>query len=176
MTKLRATHLTTRRRVFELGAGATLSLTVLGCDAATSLFDLATPSLRVRDVALKSLGLGQQTLGIDAAIHNPNPLTLLINQLAMNLRLGGKDLGTASLGYPVELEASRETNIGLDYRTNLVELLGAGLRDVQISGSGGLPYELAGEANISRFNLPVPLRHSGSVELQDLAPLLRLFG
>lgn len=170
------TSLISRRRVFELGAGATLTVSIVGCDSAAGLFDLAKPTMRVNDVALKSIGLGRQTVGIDAAINNPNPLNLLVNQLAMNFNLVGKDLGTASLGSPVELGANRETNVGLDYSTNLVQLLGAGLSDIQVTGDGGIPYELAGNANISRFNLPVPLRYSGAVNLNDLAPMLGIFG
>jgi LEA14-like dessication related protein len=170
------TSLISRRRVFELGAGATLTVSIVGCDSAAGLFDLAKPTMRVNDVSLKTIGLGRQTVGIDAAINNPNPLNLLVNQLAMNFNLAGKDLGTASLGNPVELGANRETNVGLDYSTNLVQLLGAGLSDIQVTGDGGIPYELAGNANISRFNLPVPLRYSGAVNLNDLAPMLGIFG
>lgn len=168
--------LISRRRVFQLGAGATLTVTLLGCDTATNLLNLAQPTMRVRDVALKSVGLNRQTIGIDTAIQNPNPLSLLVNQLAMNFSFAGKDLGTASLNSPIELRASDETSVGLDYSTNLIDLLGSGLGDVQVSGDGGVPYELAGNANISRFNLPVPLRYQGSVNLGDFAPMLGLFG
>jgi len=166
----------TRRRVFQLGAGATLTVSLVGCDTAADLLNLAQPTMRVRDLALKSVGLNRQTIGIDAAIQNPNPLSLLVNQLAMNFNFAGKDLGTASLSNPIELRAGDETSVGLDYSTNLMELLGSGLHDVQVSGTGGVSYELAGNANISRFNLPVPLRYQGSVSLSDFAPMLGLFG
>ena len=169
-------ELISRRRVFQLGAGATLTVSLIGCETATDLLNLAQPTMRVRDIALKSVGLNSQTIGIDTAISNPNPLALLVNQLAMNFNLAGKDLGTATLGSPVELAANQETGVGLDYSTNLIELLGNGLSDLQVSGSGGVPYELAGNANLSRFNVPVPLRHQGSVSLNDLAPLLGIFG
>lgn len=169
-------ELISRRRVFELGAGATLTVSLIGCETATDLLNLAQPTMRVQDIALKSVGLNQQTVGIDTAINNPNPLSLLINQLAMNFNLAGKDLGTATLGSPVELGANRETSVGLDYSTNLIELLGNGLSDLQVSGTGGIPYELAGNANLSRFNLPVPLKYQGSVDLNDLAPMLGIFG
>ena len=169
-------QLISRRRIFQLGAGATLTVSLVGCDTATDLLNLAQPTMRVNDVALKSIGLNRQTVGIDTAINNPNPLSLLVNQLVMNFNLAGKDLGTATLGNPIELAANRETSVGLDYSTNLVELLGSGLSDLQVSGNGGIPYELAGNANISRFNLPVPLRHQGSVNLNDLAPMLGIFG
>ncbi len=169
-------ELISRRRVFELGAGATLTVSLIGCETATDLLNLAQPTMRVQDIALKSVGLNQQTVGIDTAINNPNPLSLLINQLAMNFNLAGKDLGTATLGSPVELGANRETSVGLDYSTNLIELLGNGLSDLQVSGTGGIPYELAGNANLSRFNLPVPLKYQGSVNLNDLAPMLGIFG
>ena len=168
--------LISRRRMLDLGAGATLTVTLLGCETATGLLDLAQPTMRVRDVALKSIGLNRQTIGIDTAINNPNPLSLLINQLAMNFSLGGKDLGTASLGNPIELAANGETPVGLDYSANLIELLGRGLSDVQIGADGGIPYALAGNATVSRFNLPVPLRHQGSVNLNDFAPMLRMLG
>lgn len=168
--------LISRRRVFQLGAGATLTISLVGCDSASDLLNLAQPTMRVNDVALKSIGLNRQTVGIDTAITNPNPLSLLVNQLAMNFNLAGKDLGTASLGNPIELAANGETRVGLDYSTNLVELLGSGLGDVQVTGNGGIPYALAGNANISRFNLPVPLRYQGSVNLNDLAPMLGIFG
>lgn len=169
-------ELISRRRVFELGAGATLTVSLIGCETATDLLNLAQPTMRVQDIALKSVGLHQQTVGIDTAINNPNPLSLVINQLAMNFNLAGKDLGTATLGSPVELGANRETSVGLDYSTNLIELLGNGLSDLQVSGTGGIPYELAGNANLSRFNLPVPLKYQGSVDLNDLAPMLGIFG
>lgn len=169
-------ELISRRRVFQLGAGATLSVSLVGCETAGSLLNLAQPTMRVNDVALKSIGLNRQTVGIDTAINNPNPLSLLVNQLAMNFNLAGKDLGTATLGNPVELAANGETRVGLDYSTNLIELLGSGLSDVQVSGTGGIPYELAGNANISRFNLPVPLRYQGAVNLDDFAPMLGIFG
>ena len=169
-------ELISRRRVFQLGAGATLTVSLIGCETAPYLLNLAQPTMRVRDIALKSVGLNSQTIGIDTAISNPNPLALLVNQLAMNFNLAGKDLGTATLGSPVELAANQETGVGLDYSTNLIELLGNGLSDLQVSGSGGVPYELAGNANLSRFNVPVPMRHQGSVSLNDLAPMLGIFG
>ena len=97
--------------------------------------------MRVRDLALKSVGLNRQTIGIDAAIQNPNPLSLLVNQLAMNFNFAGKDLGTASLSNPIELRAGDETSVGLDYSTNLMELLGSGLNDVQVSGTGGVDHK-----------------------------------
>lgn len=153
-----------------------MTVSLVGCDTAVDLLNLAQPTMRVRDLALKSVGLNRQTIGIDAAIQNPNPLSLLVNQLAMNFNFAGKDLGTASLSNPIELRAGDETSVGLDYSTNLMELLGSGLNDVQVSGTGGVPYELAGNANISRFNLPVPLRYQGSVSLSDFAPMLGLFG
>lgn len=170
------TGLISRRHVFQLGAGATLTVSLLGCDTAVDLLNLAQPTMRVRDVALKNVGLNRQTIGIDTAITNPNPLSLLVNQLAMNFNFAGKDLGTASLANPIELRASDETSVGLDYSTNLMDLLGTGLGDIQMTADGGVPYELAGNANISRFNLPVPLRYQGDVKLSDFAPMLGLFG
>ena len=170
------TELVSRRRIFELGAGATMTVSLIGCGGAAGLLDMAQPTMRVRDVALKSFGLNQQTIGVDAAIQNPNPLALLVNALSMNFNLAGKDVGTASIGNPVELAASAETPVGLEYSTNLMQLLGNGLRDIQLTPDGSVPYELAGSANLSRFNLPVPLRYRGDVGLQDLTPLMGLFG
>ncbi len=134
-------------RYLQLSALRRLSFLVLLAALATGCASLgravfATPTVQLKDVRVKAIGIQGGSMDLILTVTNPNEFRLDATRLTYNLLVDTLKVASGEIKQAVTLEAHRTTDVIVPVTFSIQELIRA---SQVMSQNGGVDYHVTGE-------------------------------
>ena len=139
-----------------------------GC-AALSMANFQEPTVELRTIIVRGIGLTGGTLDLELEVTNPNNMDLRGTRLEVGLDVEGTHLGDVELNDAFNLPKGKPTTVIVPLTFNWA---GVGAAARSALGYGTVKYDIKGAASLQTpWGLErVPFSRSGSVALNQTRP------
>ena len=154
-----------RRRAWVVPV-LTLALPTGGC----TLLTATPPRVQVQSVALRGIGLLEQSLAVTLCVSNPNDAALAFRHVTTMLDVAGSPLATGESVLAVRLPPHAATTVPFAVTTTVANL---GPQLLAVLQSGSLAYRIHGTVQLDGA-LPVtlPYGRAGRLDAATIGPAL----
>jgi LEA14-like dessication related protein len=133
------------KRYLIAGLMAVAAVGSSACSAvARSTF--GTPTVQLKDVRVKGIGLNGGSLDLVLDVYNPNAYRLDATKLTYNLFVDTNKVATGEVAQHVQLDDKKTTEVILPVTFTFQEMLGAAK---VITGMGSVDYRVTGDVTVA---------------------------
>ncbi len=152
-------------RATMLSGSLLLAVLLSSCAGVENI--VSAPNVSLRNVHVKSIGLGGQTFILAFDVTNPNPFPLPIKTVDYNVKLDGHRFASGETVSDFTVPAGSDGEFGISVDLNLLQTAPELLFIVRDASRREIEYSLEGRLGIDiPFTKPIRFENSGLIRLQ----------